>query len=100
VTPGLSDRATITDKQLAVELNSDFSTARLTGAELVSFVGAWIQRGISFDTLFWNLKQGDLIPPDRTKEQERALIEAEAPAAPEMDLGDDADDKDRGDKNE
>jgi hypothetical protein len=30
-----------------------------------------------------------LIPPDRTKEQERALIEAEAPAAPEMDLGDD-----------
>lgn len=84
LTPGLEDRSEITDKQMSVELNSDFSTARMTGAELVSFVSSWIQKGISFDTLFWNLKQGDLIPPDRTKEQERELIEAEAPV---LDLG-------------
>lgn len=79
LTPGLEDRSEISDKQLSVELNSDFSTMRMTGAELISFVSAWMQKGISFDTLFWNLKQGDLLPPERTKEQERELIEAEAP---------------------
>jgi hypothetical protein len=91
---GLADRNSITDKQLAFELNSDFTAIKMTGPDLVSFVSAWIQGGISFDTLFWNLKKGELIPPDRTMEQERELIEAEPPPSMDLDDHDEEDEKD------
>jgi len=94
----IEDRHSITDKQLSVELNTDYSTGKMTGAEVVSLVSSWIQRGISRDTLFWNLKAGDIIPPERTLAQELELIEAEPP--PTMfDLGGEPiDDEDKGKK--
>jgi hypothetical protein len=43
-------------------------------------MGMWQAGGISRQTLFWNLQQGELVQQGRTLEDEVADIESEAPA--------------------
>lgn len=68
------------DDQFSMILNTDFDVAKLSAQELQGLMAAWQGGAISSETLFWNLQQGELIPDDRTFEDEQALIEQQAPA--------------------
>lgn len=71
----------IDEESLSVEVNTDFAMAKLTGADLTALVASYIQGAISFSTFFFNLQQGQVIPADRTEEQERNLIATQGPPA-------------------
>ena len=71
----------VSSDAVLIELNSDYETSNMTGAELTALVGAWQAGAISHDTLLYKLEQGECLPPGRTIEKEIALIKANpAPA--------------------
>jgi Domain of unknown function (DUF4055) len=74
--------ATVQDARIA--LNTDFIETHLAGPELTALVGAYQSSAISFDTLFFNLEKGELIPPGRTLEEEKDAIESEEEKRLEM----------------
>lgn len=63
--------------EISVELNQDFFESKLSPQELVARVEAWQKGAVSWETLFWQLEQGELIPPGVDAQKERALIDAE-----------------------
>jgi hypothetical protein len=68
------------DENFSFTLNTDFSTTRLQPQELQSLMQLWQGGAISKQTLFYNLKQGEVIPNEREYEDEESLIEIEEPA--------------------
>ncbi len=70
----------VNDERFSYTLNTDLSVARLNPQEIQALVGLWQAGAISKQTLFWNLEQGELLPPETTYEDEQGLIESEAPA--------------------
>lgn len=58
---------------VTVNLNSDFIETRLAPAEITALVMAWQQSAFSRQTLHENLQRGEIIPPDRTMEDEIEL---------------------------
>lgn len=69
------------------EFSSDLSEVVLSPEELRSLTQTWMQGGISYETFFTRLQKGGVIPEDRTPEEERQLIETEAPALGRGDIG-------------
>ena len=67
--------------EAAIKLNTDLVDARLEPAELRELVQAWQAGAISFETLYHNLRQGERTRPEVTAEEEKTLIDLEAPAA-------------------
>lgn len=66
---------------VSIELNKDFETATMTAQELVAMVQAWQAGLISHDTALNKLREGEILPPARTNEEELELIDARpAPA--------------------
>lgn len=61
-------------KPVVIKLNTDYLPARMTPQELQALVAAWQAGGISPQTLFNNLKQGEIITSDTTFEDEQAQI--------------------------
>jgi hypothetical protein len=59
------------------KLNRDFDFEGLSAGDLTALVSAWQSGGISRDTLLHNLRVRELLPPGRTEEEERRLIEGE-----------------------
>jgi len=74
------DTENIEDEQYFFTLNTDFSTTRLTPQEIQALMQLCQDGRISKQTLFWNLKQGELIPAENEFEDEEAMIDAQAPA--------------------
>lgn len=72
-------------------LNTDFDTAEMDPARLTALVGAYQQGLMSFETLFHNMKKGEMYPDGRTAEEELEAIESNPvlaiPAAPPADPG-------------
>lgn len=64
----------VTDEEASIGLNTDFVAMKLGSQDVVNLVNAWMQKGISRDTLHWNLAQGEILPPGRTNEEEMELI--------------------------
>jgi hypothetical protein len=64
------------EKHLAVKIhiNEDLADNALTGADLVNFINAYQQGGISLDTLFYNLERREIYPEGWTKEQEWSAL--------------------------
>ena len=56
------------------KLNTDFETAHLNGNDLTALVSAWQAGAISRDTLLHNLRQGEILPPGRSDQQEVRMI--------------------------
>ena len=56
-------------------LNTDFLGTMLDPATATALVATWLQFGMSFDSLFTKLQQSEWLPPDRTIEEEKELIE-------------------------
>lgn len=61
--------------EVVVTMNQDFDSMAMDGPTMASLM-AMAQGGlISWDSFFFNLKRGEVIPDERTAEEERALIE-------------------------
>jgi hypothetical protein len=69
----------LSDAEIDVSLNKDYTVSRLDPAALMQLVAAWQAGAISKQSLFHNLQQGEIIPPDRTFDEEMEMIEIEAP---------------------
>ena len=64
-------------EEIMVELNKDFIASKLNPQEITSLLQA-VQAGkISQDTFLWNLKMGEILPKDRTIEEEKDMLAAE-----------------------
>lgn len=60
-----------------VKLNRDWVETRMDANELTALVKAWQSGAFSHQTLHENLQRGELIPVDRTYEDEKEMIEEE-----------------------
>jgi hypothetical protein len=62
-----------------VKLNRDFVAQQLAPQQITALLQSWQAGGISLDTFLYNLSVGEVLPADRTIEQEKELIEATSP---------------------
>lgn len=62
---------------ITVKLNRDFVETRLSPEEINAIVKAWQGGAISAQTRHENFQKGEIIPPDRTLEDEQDMIEEE-----------------------
>jgi hypothetical protein len=69
--PDVSD---VEEETICVKLNTDFETAHMTGKDVAAMVAAWQAGAISQDTMLFQFRQGELLPPGRTTEEEIRLI--------------------------
>jgi len=69
---------------LKIDLNKDFFGIPLSPSEVAELVRTWQAGGISYETLYYNLAQGEITRPGVTAEEEQSQIESETPT---MDLG-------------
>jgi hypothetical protein len=65
--------------EVTVKANTEFVDATLTPAEASELVRGWQAGGYAYETLYDNLLRGGIANPDRTADQERALMETEDP---------------------
>lgn len=96
--------ASASEVNVGLVLNRDYDVARLTPQELAALVGAMQAGGMSWNSVFWNLKRGEMIPEGIEEDDEARLImdgppgfEPPAPAVPdepEEDEDEDSDDED------
>jgi len=63
--------------EVVFDLNTDFISARMEPQQLKALMEAHQASQISQDTFLHNLKEGEILPQDRTIEEEKALIDAE-----------------------
>lgn len=75
----MAEWSNVTNANISMLINKDFVDAGLTAQELTSLIGAWQGGAISSETLYWNLKQGELIEAGRTFEQEQDAILTQQP---------------------
>lgn len=64
------------------ELNRDFFPIPMDSLTVTSLVAAWQNSAISYETLYENLQKGEIVPLDRSAEQERGLITSNPPPLP------------------
>lgn len=64
-----------------VELNTDYYPIPMTPEQLNALVATWQSGGISKETLFWNLQQGEVVREGQTFEDEEAAIANNPPLA-------------------
>jgi len=58
-------------------LNRDFVETRLTSEELTALVKSWQEGALSDEVYHYNLQRGEIMPAERTLEEEKAAREAE-----------------------
>jgi hypothetical protein len=72
-----------------IAINRDFVDTTLDPQTLAGLLKAYLSGACSLDTFLWNVRQGEMMDPDRTIEQEKAAIKANpAPSAPGSDAED------------
>lgn len=63
--------------KVSFSMNKDFVSTRLESQDIIALLQS-VQAGeISQDTFLWNLKQGEILPEDRSIDDEKGLIQAE-----------------------
>lgn len=67
------------EDEIVVSLNKDYTASKLAAQDLQALIMAWQSGAISKQSLFTNLQTGEIIPPDRTYDEETEMIEAEGP---------------------
>ena len=70
----------VTNEQVLVELNTDFSTKGLSAQDIQSIVAAWQSGAISRDTMTDLFRRGEVLPEGRSTEEETRLIIGEGKA--------------------
>ncbi len=78
----------VQNPDVSVDVNTEFVQPGLAGSDLLNLIKAWQEGGISRETLLYNLKRAEVIPPAVTVEMEMKAIEKEqaekAANAPEV----------------
>jgi len=74
--------ASLSTNIIKIELNTDYETALITPKEIESLVTAWQAGALSRDSLHYQFRRGELLPPGRTLDEELALIQSNPPPAP------------------
>jgi len=64
----------ITDAQVLVELNTDFSSSSLAAPEMLAAVKSWQSGALSADSMRELFRKGEILPDGRTNEEEARLI--------------------------
>ena len=67
----------VTNEQVLVELNTDFSTKGLAAQEIQTIVAAWQIGAISRDTMTDLFRRGEVLPEGRSTDEETKLISSE-----------------------
>ena len=67
---------------VSYKLNTDYMPAGLTAQDLTAMVAAWQSGAMSWETLFANLKRGEIVDADTTEDEERARLDAAGPVVP------------------
>lgn len=67
------------DKAITYQLNTDFASSGIRPEMLTALTSAYQQSIISRETLFFQLKRGELYQEGRTLEEEKAAIESDPP---------------------
>lgn len=70
----------IDEATAGIELNTEFVVMSLPGDVITALLGLYNAGAVSFESLFWKLQQGEIIPPEADAEEERAKIDAQPPA--------------------
>jgi len=65
----------VSDTQVLMQLNTDFSTKGLASQDIQAVVAAWQAGAISQNTMHELFRRGEVLPEGRTNEEEAALIE-------------------------
>jgi hypothetical protein len=63
------------------QLNTDYSPAGMTAQQLTALVQAWQAGAISWETMFWNMKEGEIVAPEIAEDDERGRLDAAGPRA-------------------
>ena len=79
--------------EAAVELNRDLVDAKLKPEEIRELVSAWQAGAFTWETLHHNLDKGEVMRPDITADQEKQLLDAQAPRPAVLALPGDDDDE-------
>jgi hypothetical protein len=72
----------VSDEQVVLRINTDFTPKGLTSLELSAIVGAWQAGAISQTTMFDLFRKGEVLPTGRTNEEELNLLKADIGNAP------------------
>ncbi len=72
----------VTNEQIIMELNTDFSTKGMSAQELTAVVSAWQNGALSRDSMLQLFRRGEILPEGRTNEDETNLIQAEKEGSP------------------
>ena len=68
----------------SIALNKDFNLVGLSPQMLQALMLAVQSGKMSWQTYFWNLKRGEVVPEERTEEEEYALIQQGTPSGNEL----------------
>lgn len=63
--------------EMKVRLNTDFADSAIGSQEMVSLMGLWQSGAISHESLLYNMKRGEILPPDVSVEEERDRIDVQ-----------------------
>jgi hypothetical protein len=61
----------VSNEDVVIELNTDYSTRGLTANEIVAIVQAWQSGALSRDSMLDIFRRGEVLPEGRTNEEER-----------------------------
>jgi len=64
----------VSNEDVVIELNTDYSTRGLTANEIVAIVQAWQSGALSRDSMLDIFRRGEVLPEGRTNEEEVRLI--------------------------
>jgi len=70
----------VVEHDVTIEMNTDFIDSRIDPSSITAMLQLWMAGGISYDTLFYNLQNGEIVPDGVTSEEEQDKIAMEAPA--------------------
>ena len=63
--------------EIEIQLNTDFINDKITPKDVVDLMGAWQSGAISWDTLYYNYKRGELYPDGVDQDTEKAALDYE-----------------------
>ena len=70
--------------EITITLNTDFADSVIGSQDMVALMGLWQSGAISHESLLWNMKRGEVIPPDVTIEEERDRIDVQMGAMDDL----------------
>ncbi len=66
------------------ELNRDFFPVPMDSLQITALIAGWQNQAYSYETLHEKLKEGEIVPPESTAEDERKKIQANPPPVKEV----------------